>query len=58
MKLSEYCKEMRVGLPIKLIGKIVGKHPNYLNELWKNGEEKRVIEYIAKAEIKFKSICK
>ena len=58
MKLSEYCKEMKVEIPIVIIGKIVGKHPNYLNELWKKGEEKRVIGYIAAAEIKFMSICK
>ena len=58
MKLSEYCKEMKVGIPIVMIAKIVGKHPNYLNELWKNGEEKRVIGYITEAEIKFMSICK
>ena len=58
MKLSEYCKKMKVSISIVVIGKIVGKHPNYLTELWNNGNKKRVIEYITEAEIKFSSICR
>ena len=57
MKLSEYCKEMKVEIPIVIIGKIVGKHPNYLNELWKKGEVERVKNYIREAEDRFKDIC-
>ncbi len=56
MKLSEYCKQEGVTLPLVIIGRIVGKHPNYLNELWKKGEAERVKNYIREAEEKFKSI--
>lgn len=58
MKLSEHCKANGVTLPINIIARIVGKHPNYLNELWKNGETGRVNQYINYAENQFKSICK
>lgn len=58
MKLSEYCKENGVTIPLVIIGRIVGKHPNYLNQLWKQGDSERVKEYIKEAEEKFTSICK
>ena len=58
MKLSEYCRENGVTLPIKIIARIVGKHPNYINELWKKGETERVNRYINYAEREFRSICK
>jgi len=57
MKLSEYCKQEGVTLPLVIIGRIVGKHPNYLNELWKKGEVERVKNYIREAEDRFKDIC-
>ena len=57
MKLSGYCKESSVTLPIKIIARIVGKHPNYINELWKKGEVERVKNYIREAEDRFKDIC-
>ena len=57
MKLSEYCKQEGALLPLVIIGRIVGKHPNYLNELWKKGEVERVKNYIREAEDRFKGIC-
>ena len=57
MKLNEYCKHEGVALPLVIIGRIVGKHPNYLSELWKKGETERVKNYIREAEDRFKDIC-
>jgi hypothetical protein len=58
VKLNEYCKDNKVTLPIKIIARIVGLHPNYINELWKKGELERVNRYINYAEKKFREICK
>jgi len=57
MKLSEYCKQEGVTLPLVIIGRIVGIHPNYLNQLWKQGDTERVKNYIREAEDRFKGIC-
>ena len=57
MNLSEYCKQEGVTLPLVIIGRVVGKHPNYLNQLWKQGEVERVKNYIREAEDRFKGIC-
>jgi hypothetical protein len=57
MKLSEYCKTSGVEIPLVIIGKIEGYHPNYLSQLWRDGEIVRVKNIIESAECKFNGIC-
>ncbi len=57
MQLKEYCKKEGVIISLKNVGRIVGYHPNYLNAMWKGGEEERVKYLVKGAEEKFKAIC-
>ncbi len=56
MKLTEWTKQAGYTLPLFIVARIVGKHPNYLTALWKSDPE-RVKKYIAEAEDRFKDIC-
>jgi len=58
MKLSEYAKQQGATLPLFIIARIQKKHPNYLNEIYKGGDLKRIDEMIVDSEARFKSICK
>ena len=56
LKLNEWSKQAGFTLPLVIVARIVGKHPNYLTALWKADPE-RVKKYIAEAEDGFKGIC-
>jgi hypothetical protein len=56
MSLNNYRKEEGFTLPLFIVARIVGRHPNYLTALWKTDPE-RVKKYIREAEDQFTDIC-
>jgi hypothetical protein len=54
---DEFKKQNGVTLSRKVIGDIVGKHPNYIYELYQKGEVERVKHLITEAQKSFNSIC-
>jgi hypothetical protein len=58
-KLTDWKKQAGFTLPLFIVGRIVGKHANYLTELWNKDEssQERVKNWIREAEDRFKDIC-
>ncbi len=59
MKLIEWTKQAGYTLPLFIVARIVGKHANYLTELWNKDDasRERVMAWIREAEDRFKDIC-